>query len=241
MATKAVLRRLVLMSWTDSNTYEDWTWEVFLTERADGSLSTGARQVGEGVPSSRLQGTYRIRTGAALKVAIENLFASDVFQDVDWDWSGLLPIIAKFKPKLAEGITRQVQLESDEEHRQTEEAEKYESLMSPVREWVTRSKWPHSTASGAGGMVSSVANARLNSGVTKYAQAYRDEHGFFPTGTHHIDQPIGDAASAARCAAEGNGLGRAFSAPGRVQLTVQFPEFKNDGDVEASQRQGNAP
>jgi hypothetical protein len=165
MATKAVLRKLVLMSWADSNTYEEWTWEVFLTERLDGSLSTGARQFGEGVPSSRLQGTYRIRTGATLKVAIENLFASDVFQDVDWDWSGLLPAIAKFKPKLAKEIVQQIQLESDEERRQTEEAEKYESLMFPVREWVNRSKWPHSTASGAGGIVSSIANARLNSGV----------------------------------------------------------------------------
>ena len=235
------LRKLVLLSWTDSNMYESWTWEIFLTERFDGSISTGARQFGEGIPPGRMLGTYRIRTGAALRDAVESLFASDVFQDVDWNWSSLLPKIAKFKPKLAKEITRQFQLESDEESLNTEEFERGESLMLPVREWVNRSKWPHSTGSGAGGIVSAVANARLRSGVTAYAQAYRDEHGHFPTGMHEIDQPIGDAASAARCAEQGNGIGRAFSAPGRVQLTVQFPELRNDGDFETLQKRGNAP
>ena len=73
-------------------------------------------------------------------------------------------------------------------------------------------------------MAGTVANARLTAGVTNCVQAFLDEHGHLPTGLHQIDQAIGDAAQAEKCAADRNGLGRAISAPGRVQLTVQFPE-----------------
>ena len=223
-AIKKQLRKFVLMSWTDSNMYEAWTWEVFLTERADGSLSTGARQFGDGLPSTRLRGTYGIRSGRVLKEAIEKLFATEVLQDVDWKWSALLRKIDRFAPKLATEVRQQIEAERDAERRDDEEAEQRYEVERPIREWVNRSTWPHSTASGAGGIVSSIANARLSAGVTAYVGAYRSEHGRFPTGTHHIEQAIGDAIKAAKCAAQGNGIGRAFSAAGRVQMTVQFPE-----------------
>ena len=61
------------------------------------------------------------------------------------------------------------------------------------------------------------------------------EHSHLPTGAHAINQAIGDASVAAQWAAQGNGFGLAVGAPGRVQLTVQFPEFANDGDIEALQ------
>lgn len=223
-STKPPLRKLVLMTWADSNAYESWHWEVFLTERADGTLSTGARQWGTDIPAYRLRGTYRIRTGSALKAAVEDLFRHEVLQDVDWDWPTLLRKIKPFAPSLAAGVVEQILLEEEEERAEEEDYEEYEAFIGPVREWVGRATWPHSTSHGAGGLVSAVANARLRAGVEGYAMAYVTEHGRYPTGEHVIDQAIGDANAAAQAAANQNGVGRAISAPGRVQLTVQFPD-----------------
>ena len=225
-APKAIdqqLRKLVLMSWPDSNMYEEWTWEAYLTERADGSISTGARQFGDAIPTGRMRGTYRIRTGAALKHAIEKLFASDVFEDVEWNWPSLLRKIDLFSPSLALEVRRLRQAERDEQTRQSAEYRRIAAENRPIQNWVNRSSWPPSQSSGGGGMGYAVGSARLRSGVFAYVKAYREIHGRFPSGVHEIDQSIGDAARAAQCAARQDGAGRAVHAPGRIQLTVEFP------------------
>jgi hypothetical protein len=223
-APKPSLRKHVLITWSDSNAYEEWTWEFLPTERADGSYSTGARQFGEDCPTTRLQGTYRIRTGAALRDAIEGLLSHEVFCDLDWSWSALLRKIKRYAPKLAAEVRALRQQERDAERCLNAAFEVQYEHDRPVREWVNRARWPHSTAHGAGGMVSQVANARLAAGVTGYVEAYLAEHAHLPVGRHDIDQPIGNAKRAEECHAQGNGLGRAIAAPGQVKMTVQFPE-----------------
>jgi hypothetical protein len=215
------------MSWTDSNMQQQWNWEVFLTERSDGSLSTGARQYGEGIQTGRMRGTYRIRTGAALKKAIDSLLASDAFVHVAWNWPSLLRKISRFSPLLAEGVRQQRQLEQDEQYKRTAEMRRIATLIRPVQDWVNRASWPPSNSSGGGGLGYAVGSARLTAGVFAYAKAYRADHGHFPTGVHEIDQAIGSAEAAAQCEARQDGIGRAVNAPGRVQLTVQFPEAQS--------------
>lgn len=212
------------MSWTDSNMYQHWNWEVFLTERSDGSLSTGARQYGEGIPTGRMRGTYRIRTGATLKKAIESLLASDAFMDVAWNWPSLLRKIGRFNPTLAEEVRQQRQMERDEQRKRNAQARRILALNRPIWEWVNRASWPLSSSNGGGGIGYAVASSRLKAGVFAYAKAYRADHGRFPTGVHEIDQAIGDVEVAAQCRARSDGIGRAVHAPGRVKLTVQFPD-----------------
>lgn len=224
MKSKPALRKLVLMSWTDSNMYQYWNWEVFLTERSDGSLSTGARQYGEGIQTGRMRGTYRIRTGATLKKAIESLLASDAFIDVAWNWPSLLRKIGRFSPTLAEELRQQRQLERDVQSKRHAEARRILALNRPIQAWVNRASWPRSSSNGGGGVGYAVANSRLGAGVLAYAKAYHADHGRFPTGVHEIDQVIGDVEAAAQCEARSDGIGRAVHAPGRVKLTVQFPD-----------------
>jgi len=204
--------------------YQRWNWDVFLTERSDGSLSTGAHQYGEGIPTGRMRGTYRIRTGAALKKAIESLLASDAFMDVAWSWPSLLRKISRFSPALAEDVRQQRQMERDEQYKRTAAMRRTAALNRLVQDWVNRASWHPGNSSGGGGLGYAIGSSRLKAGVLAYAKAYRADHRRFPTGVHDIDQAIGNSEAAAQCEAQQDGIGRAVHAPGRVKLTVQFPE-----------------
>lgn len=92
-----------LMTWHDSNMAgDDWTWRVFVTRRANGSYSVGARQDGGMAGSFRLRGRYGLRSGKGLLDAIEALFMHDVLQAESPDWGAIVRNARRFDPALGQ-------------------------------------------------------------------------------------------------------------------------------------------
>jgi hypothetical protein len=107
------MRRTTVMSWDDSNfSGNEWTWEIFVTARKDGTFSAGARQKTNALPGFRVRGSYRLKTGAQLKTAIEELFTDDVLEGQPTpDWTEIVRNLRKLDGRIA----NQVQAALDQE------------------------------------------------------------------------------------------------------------------------------
>ena len=221
---RAVQKRVAVTSWNGSNMRETWTWEVFVSQRSDGSFSTGARQFGPGLRELKRKGTYRIRTAKKLKMALEEIFADELIaSEHEIDWEPILSNLPKLDKKIANELANLLIEEAAQERLDEEEAEREGLRQKPIDDWVRKAKWPHSTERGAGGITAGIANARMRSAVLSYTQRYIANHGTFPTGEHVLDEEVGSLAAAQRAAERGDGIGRAFTNPSHIKLIVQFP------------------
>src|SRR5262245_39057992 len=179
---RATVRRVPGMSWSGASIGGgEWTWRLFVTVRKDGTFSTTARcfssrSRGDSPGGSdQLPGRYRLRTAEQVKEGIEHLFAIGEFDRAP-DWPGLLDNLRKLDAGIADALQRLLDREERKEARREREYLK----QKPIQEWVCRAKWPPDTATGAGGVVSAVANAILRNAVVRYTQKYLSDNGRLP-------------------------------------------------------------
>jgi hypothetical protein len=104
------------MSWHDCNLAGDaWTWRIFIRRRADGSFSVGARQRGniEG-GGFRIRGSYRLRDGERILMAIEDLFMNDMLQGTEPGWGEILTNAKVFDPRLGTALEEALEARAEE-------------------------------------------------------------------------------------------------------------------------------
>jgi hypothetical protein len=114
--TRFASRPKTLMSWHDCNLAGDaWTWRIFIRRRADGSVSVGARQRGniEG-GGFRIRGSYRLRDGERILMAIEDLFMNDMLQGMEPGWGEILTNAKVFDPRLGTALEEALEARAEE-------------------------------------------------------------------------------------------------------------------------------
>ena len=95
------MRKVVVMSWDNSNMAGfEWTCEVFVTQRKDGTFSVGAR-MSSNDGGARLRGRYRLKTGSQVKSAIDDLFNDDLLIESAPDWDEIASHVATLDRRLA--------------------------------------------------------------------------------------------------------------------------------------------
>jgi hypothetical protein len=96
------MKKLVLMSWSESNMSGDyWKWFITLTIRKDGSFSAGAMQTCSDGPTYRLPSIYPLRRGQQVRAAIETIFKDENLSSENIDWDEICSVLSTDAPKLA--------------------------------------------------------------------------------------------------------------------------------------------
>jgi hypothetical protein len=114
--TRFASRPKTLMSWPDCNLAGDvWTWRIFIRRRADGSFSLGARQDGDIEGGGfRIRGSYRLRGGERILMAIEDLLMNEMLQGVEPDWGDVLANAKVFDPRLGTALEEALEVRAGE-------------------------------------------------------------------------------------------------------------------------------
>lgn len=170
------MRKLVLMSWYDSNIVGDeWRWFITLSIRKNGTFSVGATQTCIDSPTFRLPSIYPLKHGRQVRDAINNIFSDDHLAFEEINWQNILEILQKELPELA--------LEIEQAFIEDEKAEKeQEKLDKHIYAWINRSKWSRSNLSHHIGNV--MDNARRQKEIFDYTLSYKQLHGKLPIGKH---------------------------------------------------------
>ncbi len=182
------MKKLSLMSWSDSNMAGDgWTWLITLTIRKNGTYSVGAIQTAVDAPTYRLPAIYPLRKGRQVREAIEQLFLDDSLAGEEIDWQGVITVLTKHVPELAQEIAQSFIEDEIAEEASELEYEAQEKFNAPISDWVERAKWPLSPMSHHIG--NQMDNAKRRKWVFENVRDYLANHGRFPAGSHtlHLD------------------------------------------------------
>jgi hypothetical protein len=124
------MRKVVVMSWDNSNMAGfEWTCEVFVTQRKDGTFSVGAR-MSSNDGGARLRGRYRLKTGSQVKSAIDDLFNDDLLIENTPDWDEIASHIATLDRRLATQLRAAV--DHDDAEDESEDASNFSLTGSHV-------------------------------------------------------------------------------------------------------------
>ena len=179
------MKKLSLMSWSDSNMAGDcWTWLITLTIRKNGTYSVGAIQTAVDAPTYRLPAIYPLRKGRQVREAIEQLFLDDSLVGEEIDWQGVITVLTKHVPELAQEIAQSLIEDEIAEEASELEYEAQEKLNAPINDWVARAKWPLSPLSHHIG--NQMDNAKRRKWVFEYVRDYLEKHDRFPAGSHTL-------------------------------------------------------
>lgn len=218
------MTEIVLQEWSNSNMAGDeWRWEVYAVSKGN-IWSTRARQVDEITGKVyRVAGSYRLKSARGIKAGIERVFENDQIyaEDVEIDWEDIIAAFAKVDLAMAAALKVELERAAQREEALLNPEETPESrYRDSIDEWIKRTDWPPSYATGAGGMTRAVQNHRRKRAIFQYVDAYFKKHGYFPTGGHDIDIVLEDVSDSIPSA---DGIGRAILASGRIELSVVFP------------------
>jgi len=181
------MKRLSLMSWSDSNMAgDDWTWFITLTVRKNGTYSIGAMQTAVDGPTFRLPSIYPLRKGRQVREAIEQLFLDDPLSVEEIDWSEIIDVLTNHVPKLAHEIEQSFIEDSIAEEASEREYEAQKKLDAPINDWVDQARWPLSPMSHHIG--NQMDNAKRRKRVFDYVRDYCAKHSRFPAGSHTLHQ-----------------------------------------------------
>jgi hypothetical protein len=218
------MTEIVLQEWSNSNMAGDeWRWEVNAVSKGE-HWSIRARQVDEITGKVyRVAGTYRLKSARGIKAGIERVFENDRIysEDVDIDWEDIVAAFAKVDSAMAAALKVELERAAQREEELLNPKETAESrYRDSIDQWIDRTNWPPSNATGAGGIGRAVQNHRRKRAIFQYVDAYFKEHGCFPTGEHDIDVVLEDLSQSVPSS---DGIGRAIKASGRIALSVVFP------------------
>lgn len=218
------MTEIVLQDWSNSNMPGDeWRWEVYAVSKG-GLWSIRARQIDEVTDKVyRVAGSYRLKSARGIKAGIERVFEHDQIyaEDVEIDWEDIVAAFAKVNLAMATALKVELERAAQREEALLNPKETPESrYKDSIDQWISRTSWPPSNLTGAGGIGRAVQNHRRKRAIFQYVDIYFKQHGCFPTGAHNIDVVLEDVSHSVPSS---DGIDRAIKASGRIALSVVFP------------------
>lgn len=142
------MKRIVLMSWSDSNMAgDDWTWFITLVIRKNRTYSVGAIQTATDGPTYKLPSIYPLRRGRQVREAIERLFSEDTLASEEIDWQKIIEVLLKHVPEVANEVQLSFAEEKIADHATDHQYKEQEKLIELINDWVGKAKWPLSPLS----------------------------------------------------------------------------------------------
>lgn len=220
-----MIKETILQSWSGCNMAGDeWRWEVFAVLSSGENWSIRARQIDEITGKVyRIRGSYGLKSARGVKSAIERIFLNDAifYESIEVDWDVILKSIRGMDPQMAVALKKTLNAEKKREEEVLNPKETPESrYKDSIDQWLSKSSWPSSNATGACGMLRAVQNHRLRRAVAQYIDVYFKRYGCFPIGPHHVDVVLEDLRHQMLST---DGIGREIKAPGRIAISVEFP------------------
>ena len=220
-----MMKEAVLQSWSGCNMAGDeWRWEVFAVHSSGANWSIRARQIDEITGKVyRIRGSYGLKSARGVKSAIERIFHTDsiFYENIEADWDVILKAIKGMDPPMALALKKILNAEKKREEEALNPKETPESrYKDSIDQWLSKSSWPSSNATGACGLVRTVQNLRLRRAIAQYIDVYFKRYSRFPIGSHHVDVELEDLRHQMLSS---DGIGRAIKAPGRIAISVEFP------------------
>ena len=220
-----MMKGTILQSWSGFNMAGDeWRWEVFAVLSGGANWSIRARQIDEITGKVyRIRGSYRLKSARGVKSAIERIFRNDsiFYENIEVEWDVILKAIKGMDPQMALALKKILKAEKKREEEALNPKETPESrYKDSIDQWLSKSSWPSSNATGACGLLRAVQNHRLRRAVAQYIDVYFKRYGCFPIGPHHVDVVLEDLRHQMLST---DGIGREIKAPGRIAISVEFP------------------